>query len=104
MKRFKVVNDENDNVEYYIEVTEDPKTSATVYTLKRSNNPVWSDHVRGETIVTAVDDGNNITFDKKFKSVDDTTFVELHILMRFIHTWDKTIVTHLSVEESTVIC
>ena len=52
-------------------------------TLFRSNNPTWTDHARGEKIMSLINDGNEITFDRMFISLDYAEFFELSLLLNF---------------------
>jgi hypothetical protein len=52
-------------------------------TLFRSNNPTWTEQAKGEKILSLVNDGNEIKFDRKFKSLDYSELFELRLLLNF---------------------
>ena len=52
-------------------------------TLFRSNNPMWTEQVKGEKIMSLINDGNKINFDRKFKSLDYAELFELRLLLNF---------------------
>lgn len=52
-------------------------------TLFRSNNPIWTEQAKGEKILSLFNDGNEIKFDRKFKSLDYAELFELRLLLNF---------------------
>jgi hypothetical protein len=52
-------------------------------TLFRSNNPTWTEQSKGEKIMSLVNNGDGITFDRKFKSLDYAELFELRLLLNF---------------------
>lgn len=80
-KQTYMVIDHEDIHEYDIvkELTDDGEK----ITLFRSNNPVWTSHARGERLLSLVNDGNGIKFDRKFKSLDYAELFELRLLLNF---------------------
>ena len=52
-------------------------------TLFRSNNSTWNEQAKGEKILSLVNDGNEIKFDRKFKSLDYAELFELRLLLNF---------------------
>jgi len=52
-------------------------------TLFRSNNDVWTDHAKGEKIMSLINNGNEINFDRDLKSLDYAELLELRLLLNF---------------------
>jgi len=52
-------------------------------TLFRSNNPTWTEQAKGEKIMSLVNNGNGINFDRKFESLDYAELFELRLLLNF---------------------
>jgi hypothetical protein len=52
-------------------------------TLLRSNNPTWVDDAKGEKIMSLVNNGDGINFDRKFESLDYAELFELRLLLNF---------------------
>ena len=52
-------------------------------TLFRSNNPIWTSHAKGEKLLSLVNDGNGIKFDRKFSLLDYSELLELRLLLNF---------------------
>ena len=52
-------------------------------TLFRSNNSTWTEQAKGEKIMSLVNNGDGINFDRKFKSLDYTELFELRLLLNF---------------------
>jgi len=70
--------------DYTIVVTENDNN--TTYVLSRSESSHWSEHARGEELLTLVDDGNGYKFKEKIgRAVDYAQFAELYILIQFIN-------------------
>lgn len=80
-KQTYMVIDHEDIHEYDIvkELTDDGEK----ITLFRSNNPVWNSHARGERLLSLINNGDEIKFDRKFKSLDYAELFELRLLLNF---------------------
>ena len=83
-KLFLVLDETGHSVEYTIEAPSDED----VYFMRRSRNNSWSDHVKGELILTVFDTGNGfkIKWDTKpDKVLDYSQIVELTIMLNFLN-------------------
>jgi len=79
-------NSKNTN-EYIIKVNE--KDEGVEYSLHRSYCETWSEHVRGEKIMSILDDGNGYVLDKSLgKKIEYDIFAEFYILLQFIKIKD----------------
>jgi len=79
----------DENIEFYISTAEDEKSGGTRYTLRRSHGACWLEHVRGEELLSAVDDGNGVKLSEKLKSLNYAEFTELLLLLTFIKNHDN---------------
>jgi hypothetical protein len=72
-------------VEYLIEVADD------MYTLKYSNAQQWAQEIRGKTIGSIIDTGNECILSNSFlkRNMDYSLFSELHVLLSFINKHDN---------------
>ena len=99
MKEYKIF--EEGVHEYDLFVSE--KNGDTTYTLCRSSNPAWTNP--GEVIITATEDGNGFTFNRKIgKKIDYSVFSHLRILLGAITSIDTNIMgecTILDTEDSS---
>jgi hypothetical protein len=86
-------------IEFFIRVEEDEKSGGTRYTLRRSDSPVWTEHARGEEVISAVDDRNGVRLTRKLKNINYAEFTELLILLTFIKSFDKNIACDYSIEK-----
>lgn len=85
-KQKYMVFNHKDEHEYNIlkEITDDGEK----ITLFRSNSSTWTDHSKGEKIMSLIDDGNAIKFDRKFKSLEYHELFELRLLLNFQNQTD----------------
>ena len=84
MENFKIMSKEYH--EYDIQVTK--REEVTLYELRYSNMNLWTEP--GKLVLSALDNGDDIEFDRKMKKVVDYgTFAERLILMKFIKEYDK---------------
>ncbi len=74
--------------DYTITVSENDK-GEDVWTLLRSYNPVWTDHVKGEEVISIINTGNEYIIPKQFSGkVAYDKASELFILLKFINNQD----------------
>jgi hypothetical protein len=98
VERFKIMS--KDHHEYDILVFK--VDEETVYELRYSYMSLWSEP--GELILMAMDNGNDIKFDRKMKKiVDYGDFSERLILMNFIKEYDKHLMSELTIVSETII-
>lgn len=82
MKTFQFFNNENE-LDYFI--TEDNTDAGVLYTLTRSEGAQWSSDVKGDKILSILDDGNGLILNRKIgKSLDYSWAGELTLLLTFI--------------------
>lgn len=79
-KKFLVLNPEGEH-EYTIVVKE--TFSGTQYSMKTSNNSMWSDHARNRVELSMLDTGNDIQFDRNLDILDYQIAYCLKILLNF---------------------
>lgn len=97
-KKYKVIDCSSDEVLYTLKKKVKKKTKDRVYTLSFSNAPEWREAIRGEKILTIIDDGNGLKIiSNEERLQEDITlsysFVEeLRVLLNFIHN-DEDFVT-----------
>lgn len=83
MNRHLVINSENNELEYVIDVIE--KNKGIEYVLSRSGSECWVQEVRHETVLTILDDGNGVKITPKLgKHIDYARLAELQILLQFM--------------------
>jgi hypothetical protein len=84
MKNKKLVIVDN-NIEYTI--TDNVSDSIVKTKVKRADNDIWADSARGETCLTAVDDGNSIKINMEGEKIelDYAQAFELLILLTYIN-------------------
>ena len=98
VERFKIMS--KDHHEYDITVSK--VDEGTIYELRYSNMSLWT--APGELILSAIDNGNNIEFDRKMKKiVDYGDFAERIILMNFIKEYDKHLMSELTIVSEELI-
>jgi hypothetical protein len=73
---------DHENVHEY-DIVKEMTDEGEKITLFRSNNPTWTEQARGEKILSLVNDGNEIKFDRKFKSLDYSELFALRLLLNF---------------------
>ena len=88
MEKYKVINLETPGKEVheYDIIVDMNKNGHQVTTLKRSLNDNWSEHHRGEELISLIETGDEMIFPKKAFAGDVgyDVFAELFILMSFI--------------------
>lgn len=87
-KLFLVLDETGHSVEYTIEAP----SEEDVYFMRRSRNNCWSDHVKGELILTVFDSGEGFRFkweSGKNKVLDYAQTVELNIMLNFLNNTSR---------------
>lgn len=91
--RHYIMDTSNDSIKYYLDQFVDDKTGHDVYRLSYSNSECWSDHIRGETILTITDDGNGVKVkweEKPEKNrLDYSQMRELQLVLTYIQKVDN---------------
>lgn len=96
MKRYLVINTEENDLEYTISVEE--TGNETEYTLRRSGSSAWSEHCRNEVILSIKDDGNGVKIKPKpGKHLDYAELHGLQLLLQFMSKEDKTLKIHYKI-------
>lgn len=99
MKTYKVYDIENCQYTITVEKTFD----GTSYVLCRSSDSRWRNP--DEIVLSAVDNGNGIEFNKKQnKHFDYHVFCELAILTSFIVKYDRQLMSEIKIVEETNFC
>jgi hypothetical protein len=99
VENFKIMS-KTDNHEYDIQVT--TVDEGRVYELRYSNSGIWLEP--GKLVLSALDNGNDIEFDRKMKKVVDYgVFAERLILMNFIKYYDKHLMSDLTIVREELI-
>lgn len=98
VEKFKVMS--KDHHEYDITVSK--VDEGTIYELRYSNLHLWTEP--GKLVLSALDNGNDIEFDRKMKKVVDYgAFAERIILMNFIKEYDKILMSDLTIVREELI-
>lgn len=84
-KNYMVLNHEG---EHEFDITQEFIGKSEKYTLFRSNSPTWNQLAKGEKLLSLVDDGDGIKFDRSLKSLDYAELFELRILLNFAQRID----------------
>lgn len=88
MKRHLVINIEENDLEYVIEVNNTDK--GTEYVLSRSGSACWTEHCRHEVLLTLLDDGNGVKVTPKIgKELDYAHLSQLQLLFQFVSKHEK---------------
>lgn len=88
MKRHLVIDTEENDLEYVIEVTDVNK--GTQYVLSRSGSGCWSEHARNEVVLTLLDNGNGVKIKPKIgKELNYAELAQLQLLLQFISQHEK---------------
>lgn len=85
VNKYLVINTDGEH-EYTIHVKTTNK--GVKYTLFRSENKCWTSTARGEKLLSITNTGNELIFDRKFKSLDYAELAELRLLLRFENRMD----------------
>lgn len=83
-KKYYVINNDEQFIEYIIKVKVNKDKGHTKYTLYRSDNEIWSEHVKGEKIASIKDDGDGLIFSHSNKKLEYSSAEEIRILLNFI--------------------
>lgn len=82
----------DDSIQYYLDQFVDDDSGNEVYRLSYSNSKDWSEHVRGETILTVTNDGNGfkIKWEEKPEKnrLDYSQMRELQLVLTHIQKSD----------------
>lgn len=62
---------------------------ALVYKLKYSRDPIWTDYLRGQDCMEAVDDGSGFKFSSLNEEMDYSSFAELNLLLKCIELYEQ---------------
>lgn len=83
MERHLVINTEENDLEYVIQVNDTDK--GTEYVLSRSGSGCWTEQCRHEVVLTLLDDGNGVRVTPKIgKQLDYAQLSQLQLLLQFI--------------------
>jgi hypothetical protein len=94
--KYMVLNNNGEH-EYDIIVKETKK--GVRITLYSSNNKVWASDARNEKLLSALNTGNEMIFDRKFKRLDYSELFALRLLLKFENKFD----TELNQDNFTII-
>jgi hypothetical protein len=98
VEKFKVIS--KDHHEYDIQVTK--REEGTVYELRYSNMNLWT--APGEKVLTITDTGNFMEVKPKLKKIAEyDKFAEFLILSNFIKSYDKILISDLTIVSETLI-
>lgn len=98
MEKYLIINEENDDVEYILNVIVNHE--GTKFVLKRSNSQSWLPHVRGTHALTITDTGNNVIVSPKLdKKVDYNRYTELGIVMNFMRTKESVKMKYKAIQD-----
>jgi hypothetical protein len=90
--RHYIIDTTDDSVKYYLDRFVDDQTGHDVCRLSYSKSDCWSDHVRDNTILTVINDGNGfkIKWEEKPKKsyLDYSQMRELQLVLSFIQQTD----------------
>ena len=88
MERHLVINTEENDLEYIIQVNDTDK--GTEYVLSRSGSGCWTESCRNEIVLTLLDDGNGVKISPKIgKELDYAHLSQLQLLLQFITKYEK---------------
>lgn len=109
-KKYRVLNthdykSENKIVHEYDIIVDMNEEGIEVITLYRSHDETWSEHIRGEEIISLMDTGGMIVFPKKkfAGDVEYDKFAELFILLCFLNKTESMPLYKGTIEEVTDI-
>ena len=92
MKRTFIIMDtaNEDGYRHDYDVTVELTDDGTLYTMYRSKNNYWDESVRGEKVMSILDDGDGITISPKVgKNLDYAETAELFALLSFINSQEE---------------
>lgn len=83
MEKHLVINTEENDLEYVIQVNDTNK--GIEYVLSRSGSACWAEHCRHEVVLTLLDDGNGVKIAPKIgKELDYAHLSQLQLLLQFV--------------------
>jgi hypothetical protein len=95
--KFAIITDDGKH-DYDITVFE--AESSKSYQMSYSNGSQWTEHTRGEHILTATDHGNGVRINEKIgKNIDYDKLTELKIMLDFIYKYDDNIAPSYEIYE-----
>lgn len=97
IKRYMVL-DEEGHYEFDIFVDENGDYERE-YSLMYSNNPPWTETIRGTLALKLTDTGNGFIFNKLTKKIDYGEAAYVKILLNFASTFEKNKLTYVIVEQ-----
>lgn len=81
-----MVLDHEGNHEYDLVVTNhNDLDGVRTISLYHSMGEQWTSHVRGDLVLSMIDTGNGVKFDRKLKKLDYSQFLYLRIILNFEH-------------------
>jgi hypothetical protein len=85
-RKFIVLSKES---EYEYDITVEKTDGGVLTTLFRSSSTIWSDSVKGEEILSMLNDGNGVKFNNKIgKKLPYDELSELRLLLNFENSID----------------
>jgi hypothetical protein len=90
-KKYMVFNSSGSH-EY--DITKELIDEGEKITLYHSNTGSWTDNTKGKKILSIINDGNNIKFDKTIKTIDYSGLFELRLLLNFENKTDSNTLNH----------
>jgi len=85
-KTFRVVDNEGQHeYDIAVEIIEEGEE----FTLFRSLDSYWAEHVRGDKVLSLVDNGNGVVLSKKIDEMDYSEILELSLLLNFHRKYEK---------------
>lgn len=85
-RKFIVLNNES---EYEYDIIVEETDNGLLTTLFRSNSSIWSDSVKGNEVISILNNGNGVKFTNKLnKKLDYHELYELRLLLNFENSID----------------
>ena len=79
-----------DGYSHDYDVTVEFTDAGTVYTMYYSRNHYWDERLRGQKIMTIIDNGDGFVINPKFsKEMDYAEMAELYAILGFINSQEK---------------
>jgi len=90
-KTFIIMDTANeDGYSHDYDVTVELTDEGTLYTMYYSRNHYWNEDLRGEQIMSILDDGDGYTVNPKFgKNMDYAEMAELFAMLSFINSQEQ---------------
>lgn len=90
MEQYQIISTWDEEEKYEYDIFVDVTDAGTEYRMYRSSNETWSENHRGELLIQATDDGNDLIFKHAFKKkLDYAEMSELYIFMNFMNQVDQ---------------